>query len=470
MFEGECGNGYKYPSPHSLPFTTHLPHFPMRRHTIFLPIAFICYFLLPQTTQAQQQPYFTIMAIEGTSDGKEEAPSYLYPLWEKLFEAGYLCDFIGPQKAQSRIGALNYAALNANGAKQIQAKIDSLYKKYPADLLLMQQQALTKESQQSLISRLKSINPNVQIVILSAQLTTDKTSNYPTTHVIPAEDEQNAIAWLQAIEKVMKTDRPKAYHPQKVCYKTLPNGDTLNLHIFTPLQPTKNNKKRPAIVYFFGGGWVNGTPLQFYRECNYYAQQGFMAIAVDYRIKSIDSTSPFDSFSDAKDAMRWIRQHAQELQIDPERIAAAGASAGGQLAAALGCIGSSDTERADYAPNLLLLYYPVIDNSPGGYGPSEMKKRYTEISPLHNIHQHVPPTLFLLGTKDRLIPMSIAEQFKKKLEENNVECELHFFPGAGHPIFSYRQPTSVIYDEVRRITDSFLQRHGFEAIITPTNQ
>ena len=97
----------------------------------------------------------------------------------------------------------------------------------------------------------------------------------------------------------------------------------MKLHIFRN-KKAKTDKPSAVIVYFFGGGWANGTPLQFYRECDYYSSKGMTAITVDYRIRSIDGTSPFESIEDAKDAMRWIRSHASELNIDPERIAAGG--------------------------------------------------------------------------------------------------------------------------------------------------
>ena len=66
-------------------------------------------------------------------------------------------------------------------------------------------------------------------------------------------------------------------------------------------------------------------------------------------------------FEDAKDAICWLRSHASDYQLDPDKIAVAGGSAGGHLAAALGTIGSDETVPAGYRPNLSVLYYPVID-------------------------------------------------------------------------------------------------------------
>ena len=172
-----------------------------------------------------------------------------------------------------------------------------------------------------------------------------------------------------------------AFAPEIVPYKQLKTGE-LSLHIFK-LSNLKKGEKRPAIIYFFGGGWSVGTPLQFYRECAYYASKGMIAIAAEYRISYLHKTTPFESVEDAKDAIRWLRENASLLNLDPNRIAASGSSAGGHLAAAAGILKESPQVTADFSckPNLLLLYYPVIDNSDSGYGTAEMKKRYTEISP-----------------------------------------------------------------------------------------
>jgi acetyl esterase/lipase len=203
--------------------------------------------------------------------------------------------------------------------------------------------------------------------------------------------------------------------------------------------------------------------LQFYRECAHYAAKGMVAVAAEYRISYLHKTTPFESFEDAKDAIRWLRQHASELNIDPNRIVAAGASAGGHLAAATGIIKENSNEKTVVSskPNLLLLYYPVIDNGPDGYGPEEMKKRFQEISPLHNIDSTAPPTLFFLGTNDQLIPVKTAEEFKMRMEKAGKDCELHLFEGAGHPIFYYAKELPENYFKMLELSDRFLRKNGY---------
>ncbi len=106
-------------------------------------------------------------------------------------------------------------------------------------------------------------------------------------------------------------------------------GDTsLKLDVFEPagLKPTDH---RPAIVFFFGGGWSGGDAKQFYQQAKAMTEQGMVVFSADYRVKSRNKTTPFECVKDGKSAIRWVREHAAELGIDPDRIVAAGGSAGG---------------------------------------------------------------------------------------------------------------------------------------------
>ena len=230
--------------------------------------------------------------------------------------------------------------------------------------------------------------------------------------------------------------------------------------------PTNSaSKPRPVIVFFFGGGWSVGTPIQFYPECAHFAAKGFVAISAEYRIASVNHTTPFASVTDGKSAIRWVRQHAAELGVDPHRIVASGASAGGQMAAAAGIVPGLDEAGEDFSvsskPDALLLWYAVVDNGPDGYGARDMKARFKEISPLHNLTINAPPTLFLLGTKDQYVPVKTAELFRSRMEQCGVQCELKLFPGAGHPIYEWRKGASLLRDEALTTADEFLARHNF---------
>ena len=116
-----------------------------------------------------------------------------------------------------------------------------------------------------------------------------------------------------------------------VVYKAV-EGDDLALHVFLP-RGWKRGDRRPAIVFFFGGGWVGGTPAQFYPHNRYFALRGMVAISAQYRTRNSHGSDPFACIADGKSAMRWVRAHADEFGIAPDRIAAGGGSAGGHVAA-----------------------------------------------------------------------------------------------------------------------------------------
>src|SRR5581483_11774750 len=122
--------------------------------------------------------------------------------------------------------------------------------------------------------------------------------------------------------------------------------------------------KRPAIVFFFGGGWTNGKITQFEPQAKYLASRGMVAARADYRVKSRHGVSPRECVEDARSAVRWLRQNATRLGIDPDRIVAAGGSAGGHLAACTalsdGVDAADDDRTVSAKPSALVLYNPVL--------------------------------------------------------------------------------------------------------------
>jgi len=444
---------------------------------------------------------------DSITEGGDTFHSYLFPLWERLFAAGYHVDFIGPRSSKCRIGKINHCGFSGKNAEFLATQIDSIYRKYPADVVLLHSGhnhfytenpvAGIIEAQKSIINKILAINfdakilvakviesgklpkysyipelnqhiekmvkdlnlPNVILVDQSKDFNWEKHSISDKVHPNPDGAELMADVWFSALQKILPVPK-ESYYPEIISYKNTEQGN-LDLHVFTSKDFDKK-EKHPAIVFFFAGGWNLGTPLQFYRECAHYATKGFVAISADYRINYLNHTTPFESVEDAKDAIRWIRKNATKWNIDPNQIVAAGSSAGGHLAAATGILKENDDSDSDsYKPNLMLLYYPVIDNSENGYGPDTIKSRYREISPLHNIDATTPPALFILGTKDPLIPVKTAKAFQNKMEENNVDCELHLIEGAGHPIFYYAKDLTPEFYTIRKMTDDFLRKYGY---------
>lgn len=249
--------------------------------------------------------------------------------------------------------------------------------------------------------------------------------------------------------------------PQKIIYKTIDSID-LYLNVYRPLD-FDTSKTYKAVVFYHGGGWNNGSPKMFRRQAMYFASRGLIVITPEYRIKSKHGTTPFECVKDAKSAMRYVVKNAKTLHIDSEWIAAGGGSAGGHLAAVLGNIEGLDEKGEDLTistvPKALLLYNPVIDTGPNGFGFRRFGNRYKEISPIDNISKNAPPTIIFLGTEDKIIPVSTAKDYQERMEKVGSRCDLKLYQGAGHAFFA-KKPIKYFIDTVYH-SDLFLISLGF---------
>ena len=262
---------------------------------------------------------------------------------------------------------------------------------------------------------------------------------------------------LACFGQLVKLEGAKA-----VQYKQV--GETkLFLHVFNP-NGHRDSDQRPAIVFFFGGGWNGGTPKQFDPHCRYLASRGMVAITAEYRVKSRNKTTPFECVKDGKSAIRWVRENAGKLGVDPRRIAAGGGSAGGHVAAATGnCLGleeKGENLKISSKPDALVLFNPVYDNSAKGFGHNRVKPRWKEISPMHNIAKGSPPTVVFLGTKDKLIPVSTAKEYEKRLVAVGSRSELHLYKNATHGFFNKGKKGDHYPDTVAKM-DDFLNSLGW---------
>lgn len=248
--------------------------------------------------------------------------------------------------------------------------------------------------------------------------------------------------------------------PEKVIYKQIGNLE-LSLEVFRP-PDADHGDPRPAMVFFFGGGWNGGRTQQFQPHAEYFSDRGMVCFLVEYRVNLRHGTTPFESLMDAKSAMRYIKANASVFHIDTARIVAAGGSAGGHLAAATAFVEKFNDPHDDLSvspvPAALALFNPVVDNGPSGYGYDRLGERYVDFSPLHNVRQGAPPSIFFLGTRDKHIPVKTAEQFKRAIERVGGRCDLVLYEGQPHGFFNYRNRPyfqNTVYE-----TDRFLVSLG----------
>ncbi len=102
----------------------------------------------------------------------------------------------------------------------------------------------------------------------------------------------------------------------------------LHLYIYKPEGWTSQDN-RPAIVFYFGGGWVGGSPSHFLSQAQHYSELGLVTILADYRVASRNKIKIKHCLEDARDVMRYVRINANHLGINPSRVASSGGSAGG---------------------------------------------------------------------------------------------------------------------------------------------
>ena len=251
------------------------------------------------------------------------------------------------------------------------------------------------------------------------------------------------------------------YSQEQIRYK---QSDTTSLfmEVYHP-ETIDTTIKSTAIVFFFGGGWNGGSINQFKPHAKYFSKRGAVCFLVDYRVKNRQQTTPFESLKDAKSAIRYIREHGDKFNIDTLKIIAAGGSAGGHLAAATALIDDYNEDSDDMSisckPNALVLFNPVIDNGPGGYGYDRIGDAYKSFSPLHNIKSDAPPTILFLGTNDNLIPVETVKYYQTVMHKIESRCELHLYEGEAHGFFNYKN--FEYYKKTISESDKFLQSLGY---------
>lgn len=205
-------------------------------------------------------------------------------------------------------------------------------------------------------------------------------------------------------------------------------GRPLRIHL---LEPAHAAGRRPAALFFFGGGWRLGQVSQFLGQAQALRDRGYVVALADYRVACRDGTSPVDAVDDAAHAYDWLLGHSAGLQIDRSRIVLAGGSAGGHLA-----LMTALRAPAAARPAALVLFNPAVDLTGGpvrgATGLSDAQAR--AISPALLDVGALPPTLVLHGEQDRLVPIATVRGFCARAPD----CRLISYPGQGHGFFNRR--------------------------------
>jgi acetyl esterase/lipase len=238
-----------------------------------------------------------------------------------------------------------------------------------------------------------------------------------------------------------------------------PGGTRLRLDIYHPdpdidAPPTPSGR-RPGVIQVHGGGWLSGSRAeQGIPLLNHLAALGWVGFNIDYRL-SPEATWP-DHIVDVKRAIAWVRENADQLGVDPDRVAITGGSAGGHLTALAGLTANDPEfqpgfEDADTSVLAAIPFYGVYDltNSAGHYYPeigewafeqiivkrplAANRELYERASPVHRVHSDAPPFMVIHGDRDTLVPVADAREFVERLRAvSRGEVRYIELPGAEH--------------------------------------
>jgi acetyl esterase/lipase len=225
-------------------------------------------------------------------------------------------------------------------------------------------------------------------------------------------------------------------------------GRELQMDIHRPAEATTG--PTAAVVVVHGGAWVAGHRRDMGRLCEAIAAEGMLAATVTYRLAPASHWPSM--FDDVQTAVRFLRANAKEYNIDPARIGAAGASAGGHLAMLLGArdtrtpkpleypefssrvqavfniFGPSDPSQ-DFPPQTDLLFAMVL-----GKPKKDAGDLIRDASPILFVDALTAPTFLLHGTADPLVPIMQSRRLEERLREHKVPVETAYIEGMAHEI------------------------------------
>ncbi len=241
-------------------------------------------------------------------------------------------------------------------------------------------------------------------------------------------------------------------------------GEKQQIEVHFPEGHDPSKDVVPGIIMFHGGGWSSGDKAQFRYLCHYFASRGIVAATANYQLakkkgKQSDKGSGKGSdkgsnkrvcVTDAKSAIRWYKQNAGELGIDPKRIITGGASAGGHICLLAttnpGLDDPKDPTGFDTSVVAYLLFNPALKATDA---------KDPEVDALKHLKKDLPPAIVFFGTKDKWLKgWNPAVKKMKKLGVKNVDS--WSAEGKGHSFFN-KQPWA---DVTIKACDEFLLKHG----------
>lgn len=255
-------------------------------------------------------------------------------------------------------------------------------------------------------------------------------------------------------------------------YKTV---DTVQLTAHLFYKPSTIAKKgNTALAFFHGGGWAFGNPNEFFNASKRYAKLGFVAISFQYRLVTDTgntpekTVTPVECVIDVRSAMRWLREHASDFGVDPNKIVAGGQSVGSQLVLCTAMIDTpndpKDNLNISPAPNAIIAWSGTVNTVEPWCDRLLGNKRAQiwSISPAHNLKRGMPPVIAFHGTKDTMVDLWTVSFFADEMQALGNHFEIHKYEGRQHYLGDPDPFYARLFDEeILKKTDDFLRRFGF---------
>lgn len=213
------------------------------------------------------------------------------------------------------------------------------------------------------------------------------------------------------------------------------------LDLYLPHGPARSD--RPAVVFIHGGGFTGGDKAE-YRSASVsadLARAGYVVVSCNYVLgpKTKEGVWP-QNIADCREAVRWVRGHAKELGVNPDRIAVAGGSAGGYLALMVGLsedkTGPGGDPKATVSAKVAAVIdlYGVVNFSKHGKGdvPGASAAEQAAYLPENQCDRADPPVLILHGTADTTVDIRQSMDMAAALAKAKVAHELIVVEGAPH--------------------------------------
>lgn len=242
-------------------------------------------------------------------------------------------------------------------------------------------------------------------------------------------------------------------------------GDATTMDVYVP----RGAGPHPAVMFIHGGAWFAGTKAEYTQAAKRLARSGYVAATINYRLVPA-GTYPH-AVQDCLCALSFLRARAADYDLDPDRIAVVGYSAGGHLAALIGVAADHPAHQPDCASGRTHAPRAVVSGAGPqdlrgknnkwvrdflGGSPDEVPERFVSASPIAQVGPGKPPFLFINGAADWLVDIDQARAMRDRLRENGNDANLLEVAGGGHLLNPTTDTGEVVVEEADLTSEGWM--------------